>query len=341
MHMLNIHFKSAWLGRAFLTLMACAIHVPAESTAQAAAVEPSFRERIQPVKPGTGFRMAGYFVWCGSVIKADNAYHLFAARWPAATGFPEGYRKYSEIVRAASATPEGPYVFQEVVIGRRAAGQWDSGMAHNPAIYRVGNLFVLFYIGSDIGSAYRQIGYATAPTISGPWTRSAQPLDLGCATDANNPAACFEPDGSLKLLWRTKDLKVCISTAPAYGGPYQLSNSNVWPAARLEDFFFFKQHGTWQIMCEDNAGKVTGHFRWGVQLWSADGVHAWKPCTPPIAYDHTIAWTDGTAFHPVRRERPWLLVEDGQATQLFTAVFDGTNTWNQPVPIQPPYPVDP
>jgi hypothetical protein len=55
-------------------------------------------------------------------------------------------------VRAEASRPEGPNVFKEVVIGKRAAGKWDSAMAHNPAIYKVGGTFVLFYIGSDVGS---------------------------------------------------------------------------------------------------------------------------------------------------------------------------------------------
>ncbi|MCC2685873.1 MAG: hypothetical protein K0R75_2772, partial [Paenibacillaceae bacterium] len=60
--------------------------------------------------------MEGYFVWCGSVIRAeDKKYHMFASRWPKSTGFPNGYRRNSEIVRAVSDTPEGPYQFQEVV----------------------------------------------------------------------------------------------------------------------------------------------------------------------------------------------------------------------------------
>ena len=103
----------------------------------ATAAEQPLRERLQPVNRDSGFRMPGYFVWCGSAIKVGATYHLFAARWPETTKFPEGYRQHSEIVRATAARPEGPYTFQEVVIGARAAGRWDSGMAHNPAIYRV------------------------------------------------------------------------------------------------------------------------------------------------------------------------------------------------------------
>lgn len=298
-------------------------------------------ERIQPVAEGTGFAMDGYFVWCGSAIKVGDEYHLFASRWPVATKFPEGYREHSEIVRAVASRPEGPYQFAQVVIGRREPDKWDSGMAHNPAIYRVGDTFVLFYNASAAGSRYRQIGIATAPRITGPWTRRDRPLDLGMAGDANNPAACFEPDGRVRLFWRTVNLRVCISVADSFEGPYTVANDGVWPTARLEDFFCFKHGDTYHVICEDNAGSVTGHERWGAHLMSADGIGGWRPAPDAAAYDHTIRWTDGTEFNPVRRERPWLLSENGQITHLFTAVFDGERTWNQVVPFTPPLALGP
>ena len=288
-----------------------------------------------PVSKNSGFSMPGYFVWCGSVIKVGNEYDMFASRWPAATKFPEGYRNNSEIVRAVSSKPEGPYVFQEVVIGKRAAGKWDSGMAHNPEVYKTGDTYVLYYIGSDVGSHFRRIGMATARAITGPWTRSDQPLDLGTTVDANNPSACFEADGSVKLIWRTANLRVCISTAPSYAGPYTLANGNVWPKAQLEDFFFFKYGGNYHVICEDNASKVTGHSRWGAHLVSANGIDGWKPAPNPVAYDHTIQWTEGGDLIATRRERPWYLIEDGKPAYLFTAIWDGQRSWNQPVPVVP------
>jgi hypothetical protein len=297
----------------------------------------SLRGRMQPVAKDSGFRMPGYFVWCASVIRVGETYQMFAARWPVDTRFPDGYRQHSEIVRATSTRPEGPYQFQEVVIGKRAPGKWDSAMAHNPAIYKTGKAYVLFYIGSDEGSSYRRIGYASAAAVTGPWIRNDQPLDLGIASDANNPAACFDPDGSLKLIWRDADLKVYLSTAPSYQGPYRVANNRVWHDT-LEDFFLFKCGGQYHLLCEDDTGRITGHDRrWGAHLCSADGIDGWKECSPPAAYDNEIHWTDGTVFHPVRRERPWLLLENGAATYLFTAVFDGSQTWNQPVPIRPAY----
>jgi len=289
------------------------------------------RERLQPVPRECGFRMEGYFVWCGAAVRVGQTYHLFASRWPEATGFPEGYRQYSEIVRATAPRPEGPYAFREVVIGKRPAGKWDSAMAHNPAIYRVGDTFVLYYNASDEGSTYRQIGIATAASVEGPWMRSDRPLDLGIESDANNPAALFEPDGSVKLIWRDARLRVVVSTAPSFWGPYRAANEDVWPRARLEDFFLFRQEGRAVLLCEDNEGSVTGHERWGALLSSPDGIRDWQPCRPSVAYDHDIRWTDGTTFQATRRERPWLLMEEGRPVCLFTSIWDGSKAWNQPV----------
>jgi hypothetical protein len=50
----------------------------------------TLRWRLQPVARHSGFRMDGYYVWCASAIKVGATYHLFAARWPVATGFPDG-----------------------------------------------------------------------------------------------------------------------------------------------------------------------------------------------------------------------------------------------------------
>jgi hypothetical protein len=327
------------IGVAALLLLANGQATYGEPPANSAVdIEPN---AFAPVAKGTGFAMDGYFVWCGSVIKVGDAYEMFASRWPTNTKFPEGYRQHSEIVRAEAFKAEGPYVFKEVVIGKRAAGKWDSAMAHNPAIFKVGGTFVLFYIGSDVGSSRRQIGIATAPSVAGPWTRRDKPLDLGLTTDANNPAAWFEPDGSVKLIWRTASLRVCESAAKSFEGPYTLVNRNLWPAAKIEDFFIFKQGGAYHLICEDNAGNLTGHDRkWGGHLISDDGTTHWRTAGQPVAYDDTVHWTDGTEFKPVRRERPWFLIENGKITYLFNAVFDGKQTWNQPVPLATPVNLD-
>src|SRR5208283_2356785 len=121
---------------------------------------------------------------------------------------------------------------------------------------------------------------------------------------------------------------------------YTVRNDNVFPGARLEDFDYFKAGGKYHIICEDNVGKVTGHERWGAVLVSDDGVSGWKPDGTSPAYDHDIRYTDGTVLHCVRRERPQLLIQDGAITHLFTSVFDGQDTWAQPIGLSSPLPVD-
>ena len=99
-----------------------------------------FKDRLLPVRIGSGFRMEGYFVWCGSMIRGeDGRCYLFAARWPKETKFPEGYMTHSEIVLASADTPDGEFRFERVILGRREEGHWDSMMAHNPYITKIGD----------------------------------------------------------------------------------------------------------------------------------------------------------------------------------------------------------
>jgi lysophospholipase L1-like esterase len=42
-----------------------------------------FQARLMPAKYESGFRMDGFWVWCGSVVKGDDGkYHMFASRCP-------------------------------------------------------------------------------------------------------------------------------------------------------------------------------------------------------------------------------------------------------------------
>lgn len=303
---------------------------------------PSFAERLQPAPVHSGFRQDGFFVWCGSAIKADGEYHLFAARWPKGKDakFPEGYRTSSEIVRATAKRPMGPYTFQEVVVGQRAGGFWDSLMTHNPTIHKIGDTFVLFYIGSDGHTMQakskgfqRMIGYATAKSVRGPWRRVDRPIVAG---DANNPAILVETSGAVKMMFRDAVLRVSIATARTFDGIYTIANGDVWPRSRLEDFYLFSVNGRYHLICEDNTSGVTGHERWGAHLVSANGIDGWAPFTPAVAYDHTLAFEDGSRLQCTRRERPQLLIENGRITHLITAVYDGKDSWSQPVALSPP-----
>jgi hypothetical protein len=288
----------------------------------------------EPAAPGSGFRMEGYWVWCGSMIKVGSTYHLFASRWPKSGPFPEGYRQNSEIVRATSGSPTGPFVFREVVIGERDSSFWDSNMAHNPTIQKIGNEYVLFYIGSDFitragnsGNLLRRIGYATAKSITGPWKRSDEPIIYA---ESNNPAIL--KDGKrILLVYRDASLKVYAAAADNFRGKYEIINEDLWPSSKIEDFFIFKDRKHYHIICEDNTGGVSGHVRWGVHLWTDDPRKEWKKYDPVIVYDHNITFTDDSVLKCTRRERPQLLITNNHIDGLVTSVYVGNDSWSQPL----------
>ncbi len=290
----------------------------------------------------SGFRMDGYWVWGGSMIKAGSKYQLFASRWKKDGPFPEGYRQNSEIVRASSDSPFGPYKFEEVVIGERDSSFWDSNMSHNPTIHKIGNEYVLFYIGSDFttlnasGNLLRRVGYATAMSINGPWIRSDKPV---VNSESNNPAILVEKD-CVKLVYRDSDLKVYLAESDTYKGPFKVLNNNLWPKCKLEDFYIFKAANKYNIVCEDNVGEVSGHVRWGVRLFSDDGINNWQPYDPVVVYDHEIILEDNSVLKCIRRERPQFLIENGMITYLINGVYDGNESWCQPVKLKFPLKTD-
>jgi hypothetical protein len=287
----------------------------------------------------SGFKMEGYWVWGGSMIKVGSTYQLFASRWKKNGPFPEGYRQDSEIVRASSDKPEGPFKFEEIVIGERDSSYWDSNMAHNPTVHKIGDEYVLFYIGSDFstynnnnGTLLRRVGYATSKSVSGPWQRSDKPV---IDAESNNPAILIDND-KVKLVYRDSELKIFMAESDNFKGPYRTVNNNLWPACRLEDFYLFKSAGQYHIICEDNVGGVSGHVRWGVHLVSDDGIKVWAKNDPVVVYDHDILFEDNSVLHCVRRERPQLLVINSEITHLINGIFDGNDSWCQPVRLKRP-----
>lgn len=285
--------------------------------------------RLLPVPRQSGFSLNGYFIWCGSLIKVGRVFHLFTSRWPEETGFPGGYLSHSEIVRAVSDNPLGPYAFQGVVLKGRGGAWWDGQMCHNPKIVRWSNTFILYYIGSAIGGRLRKIGYARATSIAGPWQRLEHPLPLG--EDANNPAPYIQADGSILLAYRDRELRMHMAQASKFNDAYRGIAKNIFPEGRLEDPDLFFMDGRYHLVMEDNKGVLTGAVGHGGHLVSADGIH-WQRYDPVEAYTRTIVWNDGSETIAERRERPELFNTDadgkgnGRPTHLITSVLIGGKT---------------
>lgn len=287
---------------------------------------------LKPAKVENGFKMDGYYVWGASVIKGDDGlYYMFASRWKKDLPFPAGYMTGSEIVLATSSELEGPYEFKKVIIGAREGNFFDSAMAHNPHIKRVGNKYVLFYIGSPDGTQEkRQIGYAVSDDLVN-FQRMDNPVEL--PFNANNPSVVVLPTGKIMLFFRDGGLKVSVAKADSLESGFRVLAYDLFDGKRAEDMFVFVKNSKYYMVAEDNGAAFTGKERFGFMAESADGIN-WVPSKNILAYDHTIKLVDGSELKAVRRERPQFVFEGGNPVCLFTSFFDGENAYNVAQPIE-------
>ena len=332
----------------------------------------TFIHRLLPAPVDGGFAMEDYWVWCGSVIRGeDGRYHMFAARWPKRFPFFEGYIVASEVVRASSDTPVGPYVFEEVVLPARGSEYWDGRMTHNPTIHKCGDTYLLFYIGAtyegktptpeevaDPDCPQRRtsypnirIGLTTSRSVFGPWTRRDAPALLPRpgkwdSSVVTNPAPCVREDGTVYLYYRSntpEGLRIGVTKAADYGSPFHRLQDD--PVLRFEGDNYVEDPYVWwaedhfELLAKDMKGGLTGEEHAGIHATSQNGTD-WQLSDPPKAYSRTVTWDDGTTTVQGCLERPQLLIEDGQPTHLFAATADGpggfrnaSRTWNMVIPL--------
>jgi hypothetical protein len=286
----------------------------AETPSPAATANRNFGDCLLPAPKNGGFAMEGYYLWCASVVKVDDTYHMFASRWPAKYGMG-GWTGYSECVRATSTNLCGPYTFQEVVL-RKRIGAWDRSRVHNVKIVKAGGKFVLYYINTA-----NETGYAVADSVTGPWKRSDR-----VAMPFSNPAPLVRPDLSIYCFGRFRDSSGVnrgqAYTAPSFEGPYTLvqNGDNLLPnGGELEDPTIWWADNQYNIIVNDWKGHATGTNKAGAEYCSPDGVH-YKLVTSKPAFTKTVKYDDGSSETFSRRERPFVyLNERGEVIALFTA----------------------
>ncbi len=331
-----------------------------------------FSNKLLPSPITGGFRMDNYWIWCGSVIRGeDGKYHMFASRVPKDLDFTFHWLTNSEIVRAVSDTPEGPYTFAEVVLPPKDGDHWDGRMTHNPTIHRYKDIYLLFYIGTTFSGSTQtrdpqsvwvearsnqRIGMATSSSIFGPWTRR-DPILLPRygkwdAFMTTNPAPWVEEDGSVLLIYKSTAnnsdlLRLGVARADHYEGPYvRLSDEPIFhfdeTGDHIEDAYIWRDRETdaYQLLMKDVNGGISGERGAGVHAASLDGVR-WTISNPPLAYSRSITWDNGDTIVQGALERPQLLIEGGIPTHFFAATSDGpggynnaSNTWNMVIPLK-------
>jgi hypothetical protein len=309
-----------------------------------------------------GFRMEGYWVWCGSVIKGDDGkYHMFASRWPKDITFHPGWMTNSEVVRAVADKPEGPYVFQEVVLPARGVQYWDGRSTHNPSITKHGDTYLLYYMGSThplgdaprgekfelddprciVARANKRIGLAVSKSLAGPWQRFDKPiLDTKPGTYysflTSNPAPSVSKDGSALLMFKARRydekgkhgaMVLGLARAKNFLGPYEVVSKEPLFSpdhfGEVEDPFLWQgPDGGYELIAKDMTGKLTGEKHAGIYALSPDGEN-WKLAPNPKAYSRKVRWDGGVEQIMGQLERPFLLIEKGRPVFMFAASGDG------------------
>lgn len=302
---------------AALILSLCSIGYAQDTAPATLETGRTLQQCIKPGPKDAGFAMDNYFLWCSSVIKVGDTYHMFASRWPVTPKGMGAWTSMSECVRATSKNLLGPYKFEEVVLQKRP-GEWDNSRVHNVKIVKIGDTFVIFYINSA-----NQTGYAYSKSITGPWTRSDKYV-----IPASNPAVLVKPDDSLYVFCRLRDKQQVnrgiAYTAPDFKGPYTPieNGENLLPnGGELEDPCIWWANNQYNILLNDWKGHATGVMKNGAQYFSKDGIHYTLMSKEPV-FTKTIKYDDGSEETVARRERPFIYVnEKGEAEALFTAVL--------------------
>jgi hypothetical protein len=280
--------------------------------------------------------------------------HLFVARWPCELKVDPGWRSHSEIAHYVGEDPEGPFAFSDVALTGTGGDTWDRHGTHNPAIHKVGERYVLLYIGNDDPNqpphpSNQCIGMAVSGSLYGPWKRVGEDGKIlappendrywnhQAGNGVNNPAFLQHPEGGFFLYFKSEDAKMGLAIAEHLEGPYiQLPFPVTANKQRIEDGYAFPYEGKIALLTTDNHGIIE---EGGGLLWtSSDGIHfmdyqqGFKRINDYTAVDMTkVAVHYGPGGRKYAKfERPQVLMIDGRPAYLYapsgTHIYGGDCT---------------
>lgn len=326
-----------------------------------------FHSRLMPAPLNGGFRLDGYWVWCGSVIKGDEGkYHMFASRWPNSTPFSPYWLTNSEIVHAVSNTPEGPFELSDVALPPRGAEFWDGQMTHNPAIRKFGDTYLLYYTGTTykgerpsatnpVGETDalkleahqgERIGLATSKSPYGPWKRLDKPI-LDVVPNSweqylvSNAAPLILKDGRVMLYYkgveklRVNAIGLAMADCPTCEYK-RISNQPLNMGIGAEDPFIWQENGKFKALMLDHERRYSPDKEIFYAV-SDDGLR-WRVPKNSIAVSRKVLWVGGAMKKMNSTERPHVLIENGRPTHVFFATGETVEgkrfTWNMVIPVK-------
>ena len=295
---------------------------------------------------------ADYNVWgCSPIYGPDGKVHVFYSRWKNEAGFG-GWITCCEIAHAVADSPEGPYETVDVAIAPRGGDWWDGGSCHNPTIHRVGDKYVLFYLGVSDGTVYsKRVGMAVSDSLNGPWKRTDAPIiepdpdpDAWNSMCTTNPAFVQHPNGELWLYYKTWSIadweydlehgdgirtnrQYGLAIAKSLDGPWvkqgdgpMIDLRHIGRNAQSEDAYIWIENDMFRMIMRDMG---YWNHKYGLYFESEDGLH-WSE--PQVAF-----WNSHRYFSELpngldregRFERPQILLRGGRPEYVFSAFQGG------------------
>jgi len=321
-----------------------------------------FKDRLQPLSPENIFKTEGYYNWCSSMIRGDDGkYHLFYSRWPKKYGF-DAWLTHSEVARAISNSPAGPWEYKETVLKSNGKGHWDAITVHNPKIKHFNGKYYLYYCSTNMGDKEfaegdlietalaggshpnwkilrpnQRTGVAVSNSINGPWTRMDQPLiePSGPITTLTvNPAIDQGKDGKYYLIVKgdkpnetrfIRNQAIAVSDSPT--GPFKMQPKPVIDYLDTEDM------SMWYDLKRDYFYAVFHAHTFIGMVSSPDGIN-WKKATEYVLTPKKLALANGTTLEPDRLERPFVYQEKGDPMVMSMAVKKGDESYIVFVPVK-------
>ncbi|HUX96542.1 MAG TPA: alpha-L-fucosidase [Bacteroidales bacterium] len=320
-----------------------------------------FKERLQPISEDNIFKTKEYYNWCSSIIRtSDGLYHLFYARWPKRYGF-NSWLTHSEVARAVSVNPYGPWEYKETVMSSRGKGYWDAITVHNPKITFFDGKYYLYYCSTNMGDKEyteeelietgekgsshpnwsilrpnQRTGVAFSTSINGPWIRSDKPLiePSGPITTLTvNPAIDKGKDNKFYLIVKgdkpgetrfIRNQAIAVSDSPT--GPFIMQPKPVIDYLDTEDMSLWYDPGR-----DFFYGVFHAHTFIGM-VSSADGIN-WKKATEYAITPKKLTLANGEILEPDRMERPFVYQENGNPIVLSLAVKKDDDSYIVFIPI--------
>mgnify|MGYP003950361495 CR=1 FL=1 len=288
---------------------------------------------VRPADPArAGYRNAtGFNSWGGNALfdSRSGRWHLFSAQFVDRKTL-DAWGTASEIVRAVSDTPFGPFVYAETVVP-----VW----AHNPTVRKFQGKFYLYMIGAghnaDDGGKPSNLNFTSAihvsvaDDITGPWS-VPEPVLFEDASPSlwvgrYNPSPHFLDDGSVLLAFNggprnsswpksvAKEYPGIALSAPGprnYRGPFKLIHHGlpVFPkklgcfgGTGEDPFIWHDKRGLKMLihgMCP--TGLMQAHFA------SSPDLGATWYLSPRETYTYNVGWVNGSSTFFSRVERPQL-----------------------------------